>query len=72
MDANQKYVNVPIYIVKDIKKLEKLRDQEKELVMRIQDYMNYNSIPKDTPFFLMKHFEEDVHPDQMTIFEEES
>jgi len=67
-----KYYNVPVYIEKDIKKLIKLREQEKELIMRINDYMKYHKIPKDTPFNLMKHFEEDeTHPNQISIYESE-
>lgn len=66
-----KIINVPTYIEKDIKKLLKLKEAEKELVLRINDYMKYNNIPKDTPFCLMKHINEDVDLDQMSIYDEE-
>lgn len=72
MDNKCKYINVPIYIEEDIKKLEKLRDKEKLLVMRINDYMEYHNIPKNTLFSLMKHIEEDVDPNQISIFDKES
>lgn len=60
------YVNVPIYIEKAIKKLFKLKDNQKELAMQIKDYMETHDIPSNTPLQYLKHFpEEEVNPDQM-------
>lgn len=71
MDTEIKNFNVPIYIEEDIKKLLKLRAKEELLVMRINDYMECHNIPKNTPFHLMKHFEDDVNENQMSIYDNE-
>lgn len=62
------YVNVPIYIEKAVRKLTKLKDQEKELVMQVMDYMETHDIPKQTPLYLLKYIPEPkVCPGQMKL-----
>lgn len=66
MDKN--YVNVPTYIEKAVKKLLKLKANEKELAMQLKDYMVTHNIPLDTPPQLLKHIPEDeVDPNQMKM-----
>ena len=48
-DNEMKYVNVPTYIEKSVKKLFKLENTKRELVAQIKDYMVTHDIPTDTP-----------------------
>lgn len=65
---NQKYVNVPIYIEKAVKKLFKLKNQESEIVAQIKDYMNTHNIPLNTPLATLKYIpEEKVDPRQLQL-----
>ena len=67
-DNEKEYVNVPTYIEKAIKKLFKLKNNEKELAMQIKDYMTTHNISLDTPLQLLKYIpKEDVDPNQMKI-----
>ena len=43
------YYNVPTYIEKAIKKMFKLREQQRELASQVEDYMDCHNIPKDIP-----------------------
>ena len=66
------YVKVPTYIEKAVKKLFKLKNQEKEIVSQIKDYMEHHDIPVETPLSLLKYFpDEEVNPNQMSLFEDE-
>lgn len=67
-DREMEYVNVPTYIEKSVKKLFKIKNQEKELVAQIKDYMDTHNIPSDTPLQLLKNIpKDDVDPNQMSI-----
>lgn len=58
--------NVPIYIEKAIKKLFKLKNQEKELVSQVKDYMQTHNIPVGTPLSLLKYYpQEEIDPNQI-------
>lgn len=62
------YYNVPTYIEKAIKKMFKLREQQRELASQVEDYMDYHNIPKNIPLEMLKHFpEENVDPNQMQM-----
>lgn len=66
------FYKVPIYIEKSIKKLFKLKKQEKELVAQVKDFMEHHNIPTKTPLSLLKYFpEEEVNPNQISLFENE-
>ena len=69
----EEYVNVPTYIEKAVKKLFKLQNNERELVMQIKDYMETHSIPTNTPLALLKNIPvPEVHPGQVKLeFDEE-
>ena len=61
-------INVPTYIEKSVKKLFKLKNTEKELVMQIKDYMSTHDIPTDTPLQLLKNIPvEEANPNQMKL-----
>lgn len=67
-DKKMEYVNVPTYIEKAVKKLFKLKNNEKELAMQIKDYMSTHNIPLETPLQLLKYIpKEDVDENQMKI-----
>nr|DAV47757.1 MAG TPA: hypothetical protein [Caudoviricetes sp.] len=67
-DKEMEYVNVPTYIEKAVKKLFKLKNNEKELAMQIKDYMSTHNIPLETPLQLLKYIpKEDVDENQMKI-----
>ena len=67
-DKEIEYVNVPTYIEKAVKKLFKLKNNEKELAMQIKDYMSTHNIPLETPLQLLKYIpKEDVDENQMKI-----
>lgn len=67
-DKEMEYVNVPAYIEKAVKKLFKLKNNEKELAMQIKDYMSTHNIPLETPLQLLKYIpKEDVDENQMKI-----
>ncbi len=67
-DTEMEYVNVPTYIEKSVKKLFKLKNTEKELVMQIKDYMTTHNIPTETPLQLLKNIpDEEVNPNQMKL-----
>lgn len=67
-DNEMKYVNVPTYIEKSVKKLFKLENTKRELVAQIKDYMVTHDIPTDTPLQLLKFIpKDDVDPNQMSI-----
>ena len=67
-DKEVEYVNVPTYIEKAVKKLFKLKNNEKELAMQIKDYMSTHNIPLETPLQLLKYIpKEDVDENQMKI-----
>lgn len=67
-DKELEYVNVPTYIEKAVKKLFKLKNNEKELAMQIKDYMSTHNIPLETPLQLLKYIpKEDVDENQMKI-----
>lgn len=67
-NIEQKYINVPTYIEKAVKKLFKLKNQEKEIVAQVKDYMSTHSIPLDTPLQLLKNMpKEEVDPNQMQL-----
>lgn len=69
-EIEKDYVKVPIYIEKAVKKLFKLKNQEKEIVSQIKDYMEHHDIPTKTPLSLLKYIpEEEVNPNQMSLFE---
>lgn len=60
MKKNEKEVyNVPIYIEKIIKKLNKMREKEDELLLQVNDYIRFSGLPKDVPFELLKHIPDD-------------
>lgn len=62
------YYRVPSWIEKAIKKLGKLKIQENELALQIEDYMKTHNIPMETPINLLKYFpEDDVHPNQIQM-----
>ena len=68
-NKNKEYYSVPIYIEKIIKKLFKTRNQQNELVSQVRDYMHHD-IPLSTPLTLLKYIpEEEINPNQMSIFE---
>lgn len=67
-ERETEYYNVPTYIEKAIKKLFKLKNQEKELALQIKDYMATHDIPVETPLQLLKHIPQDeVDPNQMQL-----
>lgn len=67
-DKEMEYVNVPTYIEKAVKKLFKLKNNEKDLAMQIKDYMSTHNIPLETPLQLLKYIpKEDVDENQMKI-----
>ena len=67
-DKEMEYVNVPTYIEKAVKKLFKLKNNEKELAMQIKDYMSTHNIQLETPLQLLKYIpKEDVDENQMKI-----
>ena len=67
-DKEMEYVNVLTYIEKAVKKLFKLKNNEKELAMQIKDYMSTHNIPLETPLQLLKYIpKEDVDENQMKI-----
>jgi hypothetical protein len=69
-DVEKDYIKVPIYIEKAVKKLFKLKNQEKEIVSQVKDYMEHHDIPTETPLSLLKFFpEEEINPNQMSLFE---
>ena len=62
------YVNVPTYIEKAVKKLFKLKTNEKELIAQVKDYMTTHGISLDTPLQMLKYIpKEEVNPNQMQI-----
>ncbi len=66
--SDKDYYKVPLYIEKTIKKLRKLRDNQRELYILLKDYMEMHSIPLETPLDLLKYFpDEDVDPNQMKL-----
>lgn len=73
-EKNAKYINVPTYIEKAVKKLLKLKNNEKELMLQLKDYMLTHNISLDTPLQLLKYIpEEEVNPNQMKMnFESEN
>ena len=67
-NKEMEYVNVPTYIEKVIKKLFKLKNNEKELLFQIKDYMTTHNIPLETPLQMLKYIpEEEVDPNQMKM-----
>ncbi len=73
-EKNAKYINVPTYIEKAVKKLLKLKNNEKELMLQLKEYMLTHNISLDTPLQLLKYIpEEEVNPNQMKMnFESEN
>ncbi len=73
-EKEAKYINVPTYIEKAVKKLLKLKNNEKELMLQLKDYMLTHNISLDTPLQLLKYMpEEEVNPNQMKMnFESEN
>lgn len=73
-EKNAKYINVPTYIEKTVKKLLKLKNNENELMLQLKDYMLTHNISLDTPLQLLKYIpEEKVNPNQMKMnFESEN
>lgn len=71
MDNQEKdleYFNVPTYIEKAVKKLFKLKKNEKELAHQIKDYMITHNIPTETPLHLLKYIPDDeVDPNQLKL-----
>ncbi len=68
IDSEMEYVNVPTYIEKSVKKLFKLKNTERELVMQIKDYMVTHDIPTETPLQLLKNIPvEEINPNQMKL-----
>ena len=67
-NKEMEYVNVPTYIEKAVKKLFKLKTNEKELIAQVKDYMTTHSIPLDTPLQRLKYIpKEEVDPNQMQM-----
>ncbi len=67
-ELEQEIVSVPTYIEKAVKKLFKLKNQEKEIVAQIKDYMTTHNIPLETPLQLLKYIpKEEVDPNQMQL-----
>lgn len=67
-NKEMEYVNVPTYIEKAVKKLFKLKTNEKELMDQVKDYMTTHSIPLETPLQLLKYIpKEEVDPNQMQM-----
>lgn len=67
-NKEMEYVNIPTYIEKAVKKLFKLKNNEKELLAQIKDYMTTHNIPLETPLQMLKYIpEEEVDPNQMKI-----
>lgn len=67
-NKEMEYVNVPTYIEKTVKKLFKLKNNEKELLLQIKDYMTTHNISLETPLQMLKYIpEEEVDPNQMKI-----
>lgn len=67
-ETEMEYINVPTYIEKSVKKLFKLKNTEKELVMQIKDFMTTHNIPTTTPLQLLKNIPvEEVNPNQMKL-----
>ncbi len=67
-NQEMEYVNVPTYIEKAVKKLFKLKNNEKELLAQIKDYMTTHNIPLETPLQMLKYIpKEEVDPNQMKI-----
>ena len=67
-NQGMEYVNVPTYIEKAIKKLFKIKNNEKELLAQIKDYMTTHNIPLETPLQMLKYIpKEEVDPNQMKI-----
>ena len=54
-EKNAKYINVPTYIEKAVKKLLKLKNNEKELMLQLKDYMLTHNISLDTPLQPLKY-----------------
>ncbi len=68
MNKDIEYIKVPIYIEKAIKKLLKLKNDEKELLDQIRDYMSTHNISKETPLSHLKYFpDEKVCPGQLQM-----
>jgi hypothetical protein len=62
------YYNVPTYIEKAIKKMFKLREQQRELASQVEDFMDCHNIPKDVPLEMLRHFpEENIEPGQLKM-----
>lgn len=67
-EKETEFVNVPTYIEKAVKKLFKLKNNERELAMQIKDYMVTHDIPLETPLQLLKYIpKEDIDPNQMQM-----
>ena len=67
-ELEEEIVSVPTYIEKAVKKLFKLKNQEKEIVAQIKDYMTTHNIPLETPLQLLKYIpKEEVDPNQMQL-----
>lgn len=67
-NKEMEYVNIPTYIEKAVKKLFKLKNNEKELLAQIKDYMTTHNIPLETPLQMLKYIpKEEVDPNQMKI-----
>lgn len=67
-ELEEEIVSVPTYIEKAVKKLFKLKNQEKEIVAQIKDYMTTHDIPLETPLQLLKYIpKEEVDPNQMQL-----
>lgn len=67
-EKETEFVNVPTYIEKAVKKLFKLKNNERELAMQIKDYMVTHGIPLETPLQLLKYIpKEDIDPNQMQM-----
>lgn len=67
-DKKLEYISVPTYIEKAVKKLLKLKSNEKELMLQLKDYMLTHDISLDTPLHLLKYIPEDeVDPNQMKM-----
>ena len=67
-DKKLEYINVPTYIEKAVKKLLKLKNNERELMLQLKDYMLTHDISLDTPLQLLKHIPEDeVDQNQMKM-----
>lgn len=67
----KKYYDAPMYIVDLVKKLNKLREKEENILQQLNDFLTFKSYPKDIDFSQLKHIDDGVAQGQISIEDSE-